>query len=76
MLRNSDGEEICPVDIHAPELADAVNGVVDGFEVLGEACGGDEIIDLAVLLENLGDGGFDGFLGGDVGVMGRYFGTS
>ncbi len=76
VLRDADGEEICAVDIDAPELADPLDGVVDGLEVLGEAGGGDEVVDFAVLGDNFCDSGFDGFLRRDVGVVGSYFGDS
>jgi hypothetical protein len=76
VLRDGDGEQVCAVDVDAPELADAVNRVIDGLEILGEAGGGDEVVDPAVLYDDFGDGGFDGFLGGDVGVVGCYFGDS
>lgn len=73
MFCDTDGEEICSVDVDAPELADAVDGVVDGLEVLGEAGGCDEVVDFAVRGDDFGDDGVDGFFGGYVGVVGCYF---
>lgn len=59
MFRDGDGEQVCTVDVDAPELADAVDGVVDGLEVLGETGGCDEVVNLAMLLDDFGDGGVD-----------------
>lgn len=62
-------EEVGAVDVDAPELAQAVDGVVDGLEVLGKAGRGDEVVDLAVGLDNLSDTGVDGLLVADVCVV-------
>jgi len=35
---NSSSEEVGAVDVDTPELSYTVNGVLDGVEVLGEAC--------------------------------------
>lgn len=73
MSRNRGCEQVCAIYIDAPELADAVDGVVDCFEVFGEAGWGYEVVDFAVLLDDFGDGCVDGFGGGDVGVVGGDF---
>lgn len=74
VLGDIDGEEISTIDINGPQLAHAVDWVVDGVVVLGETCAGDQIVDLAVL--------FDDFLNARlyrvgvryVGEMGRHLG--
>lgn len=71
---NGGSEKICSVDVDAPELAHPVDGVVDGLEVLGEAGRGDEVVDLAVLGQDLGYAGVDRGWVRDVGVVGCYFG--
>lgn len=76
MLRDRNRKQVCAVYIDAPKLADSLNGVVDCCEVLGEAGGCDEVVDLTVLGDDLGDGCFDGFLGGYVGVVCCYFWNS
>lgn len=70
------GEEVGAVDVDSPELAHAINGVVDGLKVLGEASRGDEVVDLSVGSEDLGDAGLDGLGVRDVGVVGGDLGDS
>ena len=70
VLSNIDGEEVCAVDIDAPQLLHTVEGVVDGLEVLGEAGRRDQVIDLAVLGQDFGHGIAHGVGVGDVSVMG------
>jgi hypothetical protein len=74
----SDGgcEEVGAVDVDSPELAHAVDGVVDGLEVLGETGGCDEVVDLAVSCNDLGDASLDGLGVGDVGVVGGDIGNA
>lgn len=57
----SDGcrKEVGTVDIDGEQLAHALDGVVGGLEVLGEARGGDQVVNLAVLGQDLGDAGMD-----------------
>lgn len=62
-------EQVGTIDVDSPELAHAVDGVVNGLEVLGEARGSDEGVDLAVLLNDLCDAGVDGFGVGNIGVV-------
>lgn len=76
VLRNRDRKQVCPIHVHAPEFPHTFDRIVDCLEVFGEAGGCDEIVDFAVLLDNLGDGCFDRFLGGDVGVVCCDFGDS
>lgn len=63
------GKQVCAVDVDAPELAHAVNGVVDGLKVFGEAGRGDEMVNLAMLLDDLGNAGVDGGGVGHVSVV-------
>lgn len=63
------GEEVGTVDVDGPELAQAVDGVVDGLEVLGEAGRGDEVVDLAVGGDHLSDARLHGLGVRDVGVV-------
>lgn len=49
------GEEVRAVDIDAPEFLDALVGVHLGGVVLGEASRGHEVVDLSVLVEDVGE---------------------
>jgi hypothetical protein len=66
VLGSLDTEEVCSVDVDAPELLHALVGVGDGFVVFAEAGGGDEAVDFAVFFDDGGEGLSDGFGGGDV----------
>ena len=69
------GEEVGAVDVDAPEFLEPVVRVSDGVEVLGEAGGGHQVVDLVVVSgEDRGDGGVDGVGGGDVAVVGSHVG--
>lgn len=46
-------EKVCAVNINPPELLHSVIGVGDGIEVLGEPGGGDQVVDSAMLLDDL-----------------------
>lgn len=69
MASDTGSEEVSAVDVDTPELAQTVDGVVDGLKVLGETSRGDEVVDLAVGLDDLGDTGVDGLLVADVCVV-------
>ena len=45
--------EVCPIDIHTPELAHPIGRVCNGIKVLGEASRGDKMVDFAMIAENL-----------------------
>jgi hypothetical protein len=60
MPRHSRGKQIGPVDIDPPQLAHAVDRVGDGLKVLGKPGRGHQVVDLAVLGDDLGDAGLDG----------------
>ncbi len=68
------GKQIGAVDIDAPELPHAVDRVGDGFKVLGEARRRDQVVDPAVLGDDLGNASLDTGLVGDVGVVSCYSG--
>lgn len=53
VLGDSDGEEIGTVNVDAPQLAHAVDRVVDGVVVLGETSAGDEVVDLSMRLDDI-----------------------
>lgn len=76
MPGNSRSEQVRPVYVDAPELAQPIYWVVDCFEVLCEAGRSDEVVNFAVLGDDLGNAGVDGGWVGDVGVVGCYFGDS
>ena len=61
MLRDSHCEEVCAIDVHSPELLQSVVRVRDGIEVFGEAGRCHEVIDFAVLLEDLSNRVLDRF---------------
>lgn len=69
-------EEVSAVDVHSEQLAHALNRVCDGLKVLGEAGGSDEVVDAAVLVDDLGDASVDRLLVGHVGLVGSYSGES
>lgn len=64
------------VHVDGPQLAHAVDGIVDGLEILGKASRGDEVVNLAVSLDDLGNTGFDGCRVADVGVVSGDFGDA
>src|SRR5690606_10721074 len=74
VARDLGGEEVGAVDVDLEEAAQAVRGVLLGGEVLGEAGGGDEVVDPGVDGEDLGDAGGDGGGVRDDGVVGCYKG--
>lgn len=62
-------KEVGAVYIDRKQLAHAVNWVVGGLEVLTEAGAGDEVVNLAVLREDLGDTVVDAVGVGDIGKV-------
>lgn len=68
------GEEVGAVDVHGEQLPHALDGVVCGVVVLGEARGRDQVVDLAVLLEDVCDAGADRVRVRHVGVVSRHLG--
>jgi hypothetical protein len=55
------GKQIGAVNIDSPQLAHAINGVVDSLKVFGEASRGDEMVDFAMLFDNFGDAALNRF---------------
>lgn len=76
MTSDRGSEKVGAVDIDGPELAHTLDGVVDGLKVLSETSRCDEVVDLAVGGENLGDAGVDGLGVGDVSVVGGNLGDA
>ena len=62
-------KEVGPVNVHAPELPQPIWWVCDSVKVLGETCRCDQVIDLAVVLDNLGNCGFDRLVVRDIAEM-------
>jgi hypothetical protein len=69
VLCDSNCEKICAIDIDAPELADPVDRVIDGLEVLCESCRCDQVVNLAMLFDNLSNSCLNRFLRRYVGIM-------
>jgi hypothetical protein len=76
MPRHTRRKQIRAVDINAPQLTHAVDGVGDGLEVLGEAGRGHEVVDAAVGGNDLCEALLDRGRVGDVGIVGCYLGGS
>lgn len=68
--------QIGPVHIDSPEFLDAVKGIRDGVEVLGKASRCHQMVDLAVICNDFGNGPVDRILVGDVGIVGGYLGDT
>ena len=59
MASHGCGPQISAVDIYAPKPPHAVWGIRNGVKVFSEPCGSDQVVDLAMLLDNLFDCGID-----------------
>ena len=55
VLCHARSKQICAVHVHAPELLHTVVWVADGVEVFGKSRRRDEMVDLAVLCDDLGE---------------------
>ena len=53
MLRHCTGPEVGAIEIHTHQFVEAVRRVCNGVEVLGEAGGGDEMVNLAMSADYL-----------------------
>lgn len=73
VLGYTDREEVCPVHVHSPQLLHPVVGVRDSVEVLSETRGCNEVVDLAVGLNDFRDGCVDRVRIRYVSVVGRNF---
>lgn len=69
MPRDTSREQVRPVDIDTPEFLDSVIWIFYGVEVLGEAGRGNQVVDLTMLLHNLGNSGVDRVRVRNIGVM-------
>jgi hypothetical protein len=70
VLCDTNGKQPGAVDVDTPQLLHTVVWVVNGWVVLGEAGRGDEVVDLAVLCNDLVEGCGHRLGLGDVGVVG------
>lgn len=70
MTSNAGSEQVASINIDGPALLHALRRVVDGIEVLGETRGGDEVVDVAVLGNDVLDGLVDRFGAANIGVVG------
>lgn len=55
MFRNASCKEVCSIHVDAPELLDTVVRVGDGVKIFGETSGSDQVVNLAVLLDDIGE---------------------
>ena len=69
MPGNPSREVIGTVDVDGPAFLHPLGGVVDGVEVLRETGGGDKVVDMAVLGNDLVDSRVDGVGAANVGVV-------
>ena len=69
-------KEVGPVNIHAPELPQPIWWVCDSVEVLGETGGCHQVVDLAMVLDDFGDCGFDRLVIRDIAEMRRDLGDT
>lgn len=76
MFRNASCEEVCSIHVDAPELLDTVVRVGDGVKVFGETGRSDQVVNLAVLLDDLGEDGVYRVGVGHVGIVSSDFGQS
>lgn len=56
VLRHCHSVQVGTVNVHSPQLLYAIMRVGDGIVVLGEASRCNEVVDLAMLLQDLGKG--------------------
>lgn len=76
VLGHASREEVGAVDVDAPELLDAIERILNRVEVLGEASRGHQVVDLAVLANDLGKDIRDRVGGGNIGVVGGDLGDT
>ena len=76
MLRNSHGVEVGPVHVDSPKLLDAVVGVRDGIVVLGESGRCHQVVDSAMLFQDVRKRLVDRRRARDIAEMGCDFGNS
>lgn len=76
MLRHPDRKEVGPVDVDAPQLLDPVIGVRDGIKVLRESSRSDQVVDLAMVTDDIGNCRVDRLGRRDICIMSGDFGKS
>ena len=76
MPSNLATKEVCPINVHAPELPEPIWWVCDSVEVFGETSRCDQVVDLAVILDNFGDRRFDRLIVRDIAEMRGDFGNT
>lgn len=69
------GKEVCAIDIHTPELLQTIGWVCNGVKVLREAGRSDQVVDLSMVLDNVGDDRLDRVIVRDVAIVGSDFGN-
>ena len=69
MPSNLATEKVCPVNVHAPKLPEPIWWVCDSVEILSETGRCDQVVDLAMVLDNFGDRGFDRLIVRDIAEM-------
>lgn len=55
VFRNASCKKVCPIHVDTPKLLDAVVRVRDGVKVFGETGRSDQVVNLAVLLDDIGE---------------------
>ena len=70
MLGDSSSEKVGAVDIDTPQLLDTVVWVADSVKVLGETSRSHEVVNLAVIANDLLDGVVNGIGVGNIGIVG------
>lgn len=69
MTGNASSKEVASVDIDSPALLHPLVGVLNGIKVLGETGGGDEVVNAAVLGDDVFQGLVDRVWTGDIGIV-------
>ena len=67
------GPKVGAIHVDAPEFVQTIGRIGNGVEVLREAGRGDEVVDFAVVGQDLVETGFDRLRVGNVGKVGRDF---
>lgn len=76
VLRDTGRKHVCPIYVDSPKLAHAVDWVIDGIEVLGEAGRCYQTVDLSVLAQDFGNASLNRYRVRNISAMSSYFGNS
>lgn len=76
MTRNGRGEEVGTVNVHREQLAHALDGVVGRLKIFTKACAGDQVVNLAVLGQDVRNTLVDALRIGHICEMGSDLGGS